>query len=123
MSIGLPLHLMSTSVSLCTVTSVLVKIEMVPLSEVFPTLINDVRMLMNVSACVALFDTAGNGRWVTGFALNVMLLATPNRLLHAWKMGIRASFLSSLLTQCLLDPELYLMCTVFAHSRSLWWCV
>ena len=56
MSSGAPFHMMSTSVSLCTVTPVLVKIEMVPLSEVFLTLINDVGKLVNVSACVARVD-------------------------------------------------------------------
>ena len=57
MSIGAPLHLMSTSVSLCTVTPVFVKIDMVPSSDVFPTLINDVGKFVNVSAVVARFDS------------------------------------------------------------------
>ena len=56
MSIGSPLHLMSACVSLCRVTPVLVKIEMVLSLEVFPTLIIDVGKLVNVSACVARFD-------------------------------------------------------------------
>ena len=61
MSIDAPLHLMSTSVSLCMVTLVLVKMKMVPLSEVFPTLINNVGKLVNVSASVARFDNCENG--------------------------------------------------------------
>ena len=59
MSIGAPLHLMSTSVSLCMATLVLVKMEMVLLSEVFPTLIDDVGKLVNVSACVPVLIIVG----------------------------------------------------------------
>ncbi len=62
-SSGAPLHLMSTSVSLCTVTPVLVKIEMVPSLDVFSTLINDVGKLVNKSAVVARFDSCGKGSW------------------------------------------------------------
>ncbi len=42
MSSGAPLHLMSTSVSLCTVTPIFENMEMVLSSEVFPTLISEV---------------------------------------------------------------------------------
>ena len=98
MSIGAPLHLMSTSVSLCTVTLVLMKMEMVSLSEVLSTLINDVGKLVNVSACVARFDKCGKGSQVTCFALHVLPFATPTFLLDERRMGIHASFLSSLLT-------------------------
>ena len=51
--------------SLCTVTPVLVNMEMVLLSEVFPTLINDVGKPVNVSTCVACFDNCGKGSRVT----------------------------------------------------------
>ena len=98
MSSGAPLHLMSTYVSLCTVTLFLVKMEMVPLSEVFPTLINDVWKLANVSAVVARFDNYGKGSRVTFFALHVSPFAPPTYLLDERKMGMHASFLSSLLT-------------------------
>ena len=98
MSIGAPLHLMRTSVSLCTVTPVLVKMEMVPSLEVFPTPINDVGKSVNVSACVARFDNCGKGSQVTCFALHVLPFATLTFLLDERKMGIHASFLSSLLT-------------------------
>ena len=101
MSSGAPLHLMSTSVSLCTVTPVLVKMKMVPLLEVFPTLINDVGKLVNVSAFVARFDNCGNGSYVTFFALHVSPFATPTFLLDERRMGIHASFLLSLLTYAL----------------------
>jgi len=98
MSNGAHLHLMSTSASLCTVTPVLVKIEMVLSSEVFPTLINDVGKLVNVSAFVARFDNYGKVSRVTFFALHVSPFATPTFLLDDPKMGMHASFLSSLLT-------------------------
>ena len=61
MSSGAPLHLMRTSVSLCTVTPVLVKIDMVPSSDVFPMLINNVGKLVNVSAVVAVLIAVGRG--------------------------------------------------------------
>ena len=98
MSIGALLHLMSTSVSLCTVTPVLVKMEMVPSLQVFPTLINDVGKSVNVSACLARFDNCGKGSRVTCIALHVLPFATLTCLLDERKMGICASFLSSLLT-------------------------
>ena len=98
MSSGAPLHLISTSVSLCTVTPVLVNMEMVPSSEVFPTLINDVGKLVNVSAVVARFDNCGKGSRVTFFALHVPPFATSTFLLDGRRMGILASFLSSSLT-------------------------
>ena len=77
MSSGAPLHLMRTSVSLCTVTPVLVKMEMVPSSEVFLTLISDVGKLVKVSAFVAHLDYCGKGSCVTFFALHVSPFATP----------------------------------------------
>ncbi len=95
---GAPLHLMSTSVSLCTVTPVLVKIEMVPSLDVFPTLINDVGKLVNKSAVVARFDSCGKGSCVTFFALHVSPFATLKFLFDERKMGMHASFLLSLLT-------------------------
>ena len=68
------------------------------LSEVFPMLINDVGKLVNVSACVARFDNWGKGSQVTCFALHVSPFATLSFLFDERKMGIHASFLSSLLT-------------------------
>ena len=78
--------------------AVLVKMEMVPLTEVFPRLINDVGKLVNVSACVARFDNCGKGSWLTCFALHESRFATPTCLLDERKMGMCASFLLSLLT-------------------------
>ena len=97
-SSGVPLHLISTSSSLCTVTPVLVNMEMVPLSEVFPTLIRDVGKMVNLSAVVARFDHCGKGSHVTFFALQVSPFATPTFVFDERKMGMHASFLSSLLT-------------------------
>ena len=98
MSSRAPLYLMSTLVSLCMATPVLVKMEMVPSLEVFPTLINDVGKLVTVSAFVACFDNCGKGSRVTFFALHVFQFATPTFLFDERKMGMHAYFLSSLLT-------------------------
>ena len=98
MSSGAPMHLMSTSVSWCTVTPVLVNMEMVPFLEEFPPLINDVGKLVNVSAFVACFDNCGKGSCVTFVALHVSPFATPTFLFDECKMGMHASFLLSLLT-------------------------
>ena len=98
MSSGAPLHLMSTSVSLCTVTPVFVKMDMVPSSEVLPKLISEVGKLVNVSAVVACFENCGKGSCVTFFALHLPPFTTSTFLLDERRMGIHASFLSSLLT-------------------------
>ncbi len=115
MSSGAPLHLMSTSVSLCTITLVFVNIEMVPSSEVFPTLISDVGKLLNVSAVIACSDNCGKGSCVTFFALHFPPFATSTFLLDERRMGIHASFLLSLLTKCLSAPESYVRCTMLAR--------
>ena len=95
MSSGAPLHWMSTSVSLSKVTPVLVKMEMVPSLEVFPTLINDLGKLVNMSAFVTRFDNCGKGSHVTFFALHVSPFAILTCLFDERKMGMHASFLSS----------------------------
>ncbi len=71
---------MSMSVSLCTVTPFLVKIDIVPLLAVLPMLINDEGKSWNVSACFALADRSLNGSYVTNFAWLTPPLATPTRL-------------------------------------------
>ncbi len=50
---GLPLHVMRMSCSLCTVTPSLVKIDIMPSSAVLPTLISESGNSVNVSACLA----------------------------------------------------------------------
>ncbi len=72
---------MRPSVSLCTVTPVFVNMAMVPLLEVFPTLISDVGKLVNVSAVVARSDNCGKGSCVTLFALHLPPFATSTFLL------------------------------------------
>ena len=64
----------------------------------FPTLINDVRELVNVSDCAVCLDNCGKGSQVTCFALYVLRFVTLTLLLGEGKMVIRASVLSSLLT-------------------------
>ncbi len=65
MRMGLPLHVMSTSSSLNTVTLVLVKTDMVPLLEVLPMLISNVRKSWKVSACLACAESLWNRSRVT----------------------------------------------------------
>jgi hypothetical protein len=65
MRMGLPLHVISSSSSLKTVTPDLVNTDMVPSLEVLPTLINDVRKSWKVSACRACAESLWNGSRVT----------------------------------------------------------
>jgi hypothetical protein len=53
MRMGSPLHVMSTSSSLNTLTPSFVNTETVPSSAVLPTLIKEVGKSWNVSACIA----------------------------------------------------------------------
>ena len=54
---GSLLHVMSTSCSLCTVLPSLVKMEMVSLSDISPTLISKLGKLSNESALAARSDS------------------------------------------------------------------
>ena len=76
MRMGLPLHVIRTSSSLKTVTPVLVNTEIVPLFEVFPTLIKDAGKSWKMSACHARDEKLWNGSRVTCFAWLVPPLAT-----------------------------------------------
>ena len=87
MRMGLPLHLISTSSSLRTVTPSLVKIEIVPSSAVLPTLMSDEGKSANESACVAFLERSGMGRRVTNFALLEPPFATPTLLFECFRMG------------------------------------
>ena len=64
----------------------------------FPTLINDVGKVVNVSAVVACFDNCVKGSLVTFFALHLPPFATLTFLLDERWTGIHASFLLSFLT-------------------------
>jgi len=72
-----PLHVMSTSCSLCTVTPSFVKIDIVPSSDILPTLISELGKSSNESVLAARSDSCLNGRRLTCLAVVVPLLATP----------------------------------------------
>ena len=84
---GFPFIRMSTSCSLCTVTPLFVKMDIVPSSDVLPTLINECGNYVNVSAVLADVDKDLNGSCVVNFALHVSPLATFTFLLDLRKIG------------------------------------
>ncbi len=95
MSMGSPLHVISTSASLKTLTPSFVKTETVPLSAVLPTLIRDEGKSWNVSVFVALAESCRKGSWVTYLAVLVPPLATPTFCVDGRRMGrpaLRQSF-------------------------------
>ena len=61
----LSLQFMRTYSSLYTDTPSLVKMDVLPSSNIFPTLIRDVGKSSNVSASAAFFDSCGKGNLVT----------------------------------------------------------
>ena len=91
---GLPLHVMGTSVSLCTDTPSFVNTEIVPSSDILPTLINDVGNCSKVLACVAFAESWWNGSFVTFVALLTSPFATRTCFANLRNMGIPAFFLS-----------------------------
>jgi hypothetical protein len=97
MRMGLPLHVMSTSSSLNTVTPVLVKTDMVPLLKVLPMLIYNVGKFWKVFACLARTDSLGNGSWVTCLAWLLPPLATPTIRVDGCRMRRPALMQSFLL--------------------------
>ena len=86
-NIGSPLHVMSTSCSLCTVTPSFVNIDIVPLSDVLPTLISELGKSSNESALAARSDSCLNGRRLTCRAVLVPPLATPTRFVDGRMVG------------------------------------
>ena len=72
----------------------LVNIEMVPSSEVFPTLIHDVGMSSKVSAWFAFDDSCWNSSCVTCFAVLLPLLATSTCLVDRRSIGSPAAMRS-----------------------------
>ena len=86
-NIGMPLHVISTSCSLCTVTPSFVKIDIVPSSDVLPTLISELGKSLNESALAAWSDNCLNGRRLTCLAVLVPPLATPTRFVDGRKIG------------------------------------
>ncbi len=95
-NIGSPLHVMSTSCSLCTVTPSFVNIDIVPSSGVLPTLISELGKSSNESALAAWLDSYLNGRRLTCHAVLVPPLATPTRFVDGCMIG-RPTFLRSCL--------------------------
>ena len=79
MRMGLPLHVMSTSSSLNTLTPSFVNIKTVLLSVVLPTLIKDVGKSWNVSACIAQAEFV---EWDLGdmFSFACASIGNPNPL-------------------------------------------
>ena len=91
---GSPLHVISTSCSLWTVTPSFVKIDIVPSSDVLPTLMRELGKSSNESALAARSDNCLNGRRLTCLAVLVPPLATPTRLVDGRNIG-RPTFLRS----------------------------
>ena len=74
-----------------------VKMNIVPLSAVFPTLINECGNSVNVSAVRADLDIVWNGSCVVNFALHVLPFAKFTVLLDLHRIGSCAHLWSSLL--------------------------
>ena len=72
------------------------KIDILPSSAVFPTLIKDVGNLLNVSDCCALDDKVGKIKLVTCCHVLFSPLATTTCLVDGRKMGRCAAALSFL---------------------------
>ena len=94
MRMGLSFHMIRMSCVLYTFTPSLVKIEILPLSAVFPTLISNVGKLGNVSTNLAFFDRAGKGSCVTDLPLHFSLFDTTTCLVDGLNIGRPAAFLS-----------------------------
>ena len=91
-----PFHSDEYVCSLCTVTPLFVKMDIIPSSDVFPTLINECGNSVKVSAVLADVDIVWNGSCVTNFALHVSPLATFTFLLDLCRIGSCACLRSSL---------------------------
>ena len=85
-NIGSSLHVMSTSCSLCTVTPSLVKIDIVPSSDVLLTLISKLGKSLNESALAARSDSCLNGRRLACLAVLMPPLATPTHFVDGRKI-------------------------------------
>ena len=86
-NIGSPLHVMSTSCSLCTVTPSFVNIDIVPSSVVLPTLISELGKLLNEPVLAAWLDSCLNGRLLTCHAVLVPPLAMPTYFVDGRMIG------------------------------------
>ena len=97
MRMGFLWHVINTSSSLYTVTPYLVKMDTLPSSSVFPTLIKDVGNSSDVSVSAALLESWGKGRLVTYVPLHTPQLVTPNFLAETRNIGRPNFFLYFLL--------------------------
>jgi hypothetical protein len=95
-----------------------VKIDILPSSAVFPTLMRDVGNSLNVSACLATADNDGKGKLVTCWPLLFSPLATMTYLVDGRSIGRPAAFLSFLLMQCPSAPESYVIMTTLVSFIS-----
>ena len=100
MKMGILWHVMSTSSSLYTVTQSLVKVDMLPLSDLLPTLISDVGNFFNVSASAALLESCRNDSAVTYLIFKALLLSPPTFLSDILNIGRPNFFLSFSLRYC-----------------------
>ena len=89
-----PLHVMSTSCSLCTLTPPFVKMEIVPSLDVLPTLMKELAKLVKVSAIEACCESCLNGSLVMFCSLLILPFATPTLLSDLHSMGSLALILS-----------------------------
>jgi len=76
------------------VTPSFVKIDIVPLSDVLPTLISELGKSLNESALAARSDNCLNGRRLTCLAVLVPPFVTPTRFVDGRKIG-RPMFMRS----------------------------
>ena len=91
---GLFWHVLSVSFSLYTVTTSLVKMDTLPSSAVFPTLISEVGNSLNVSISAALLDSCGNDSVLTYLPSQASQLANPTFLSDILNIG-RPNFVPS----------------------------
>ena len=78
---------MSTSSSLWMETPDWVKMEMVPSSQVLPTLMRECGKFWKESVCVAVADSCGKGKLPTCEAVLMLPLVTPTYLVEGQRMG------------------------------------
>ena len=81
---------MRMSCSLCTATPLFLKMDIVPLSAVLPTLIDECGNSVNLLSALADVDNDWNGSCVVNFSLHVLPLATFTFLLDLSGIGICA---------------------------------
>lgn len=84
---GSPLHVISMSCSLCTLTPSLIKFEIGLPSAILPMLMREVRKSSKASAWLAFGDKSANESLVTCFAWMVPPFATPMHSQDCLRIG------------------------------------